>query len=168
MGKRPEVRQRGSWRWPLCLHQSCVFTTPQGRLLYRSDGQLSHAYGMSLIRRMSAAIHRPAKVCFFQAAYTMSHKPSSNAEQRVEEQTLPLYQQKRYYPVKIGEVFNGRYRILAKLGYGAYSTVWLARDEKYGARYGVKTFTDKYLSQVNAVLITKGLCARYRRIAYPP
>lgn len=48
----------------------------------------------------------------------------------VEEQTLPLYHQKHYYPVKLGDVFNGRYRIIAKLGYGAYSTVWLARDER--------------------------------------
>ncbi|KAK2809539.1 hypothetical protein FQN50_003807 [Emmonsiellopsis sp. PD_5] len=50
--------------------------------------------------------------------------------QTIEEQTLPFYRQKHYYPVKIGQVFNNRYRIIAKLGYGAYSTVWLAWDEK--------------------------------------
>ncbi len=50
--------------------------------------------------------------------------------QPIEEQTLPLYRQKRYYPVKIGNFFNTRYQIIAKLGYGAYSTVWLARDER--------------------------------------
>jgi serine/threonine protein kinase len=50
--------------------------------------------------------------------------------QLIEEQTLPLYQQKRYYPVRIGDIFKNQYRILAKLGYGAYSTVWLARDER--------------------------------------
>ncbi|KAK4987165.1 hypothetical protein LTR66_007669 [Elasticomyces elasticus] len=51
--------------------------------------------------------------------------------QPLEEQTLPLYHQKRYYPVKIGEVFKNQYRIIAKLGYGAYSTIWLARDERF-------------------------------------
>jgi len=42
-----------------------------------------------------------------------------------------------YHPVHLGdELANGRYRIVHKLGYGAYSTVWLARDqfaEKYVA-----------------------------------
>ena len=48
----------------------------------------------------------------------------------IEEQTLPRYKQKQYYPVKIGDRFNDRYRIITKLGYGAYSTVWLARDDR--------------------------------------
>ncbi|KAJ5578133.1 protein kinase [Penicillium hispanicum] len=50
--------------------------------------------------------------------------------QAIEEQTLPFYHRKCYYPVKIGQTFNNRYRIIAKLGYGAYSTVWLAWDER--------------------------------------
>ncbi|KAJ5953482.1 kinase-like protein [Penicillium verhagenii] len=50
--------------------------------------------------------------------------------QAIEEQTLPFYHGKYYYPVKIGQVFNDRYRIIAKLGYGAYSTVWLTWDER--------------------------------------
>lgn len=52
--------------------------------------------------------------------------------QAIEEETLPFYHQKHYYPVKIGQVFNSRYRVIAKLGYGAYSTVWLAWDERFG------------------------------------
>lgn len=53
------------------------------------------------------------------------------ATQAIEEQALPFYYEKDYYPVKIGQFLNDRYRIIAKLGYGAYSTVWLASDEKY-------------------------------------
>jgi hypothetical protein len=41
----------------------------------------------------------------------------------IEEQTLPFYRRKHYYPVKTGQTFNNRYRVIAKLGYGAYSTV---------------------------------------------
>ncbi|KAK3113767.1 hypothetical protein LTR53_008600 [Teratosphaeriaceae sp. CCFEE 6253] len=49
---------------------------------------------------------------------------------RIEEQTLSRYRQKTYYPVRIGDVYNDRYRVIAKIGFGAYSTVWLARDQR--------------------------------------
>ncbi|PGH36283.1 CMGC/SRPK protein kinase [[Emmonsia] crescens] len=49
--------------------------------------------------------------------------------QRIEEQTLPFYHQKHYYPVKIGQLFNNRYRTIAKLGYGAYSTICIQTDD---------------------------------------
>uniref|UniRef100_T1J3B4 non-specific serine/threonine protein kinase n=1 Tax=Strigamia maritima TaxID=126957 RepID=T1J3B4_STRMM len=35
-----------------------------------------------------------------------------------------------YHPVKIGDVFNKRYTIVSKLGWGAYSTVWQCSDNK--------------------------------------
>lgn len=53
----------------------------------------------------------------------------------IEEQTLPRYCPQHYYPVHLGETFNDRYLVVAKLGYGAGSTVWLARDiQKYVLR----------------------------------
>ncbi|KAL8810774.1 MAG: hypothetical protein Q9200_002315 [Gallowayella weberi] len=34
-----------------------------------------------------------------------------------------------YHPVNIGDLYsNDRYRVVHKLGWGSYSTVWLARD----------------------------------------
>ncbi|AFZ81263.1 protein kinase domain-containing protein [Theileria equi strain WA] len=33
-----------------------------------------------------------------------------------------------YHPVKIGDIYDNRYRIEAKLGWGYFSTVWLASD----------------------------------------
>ncbi|KAF8433380.1 kinase-like domain-containing protein [Terfezia claveryi] len=39
-----------------------------------------------------------------------------------------------YHPVHLGDLFNQRYKVLRKLGYGTYSTVWLARDLS-GSRY---------------------------------
>jgi hypothetical protein len=51
----------------------------------------------------------------------------------VEDVSEPLerYDQGLYYPVCIGEVLAGRYRIEHKLGWGGYSTVWMAHDEQY-------------------------------------
>ena len=40
-----------------------------------------------------------------------------------------------YHPVCIGERFkNGRYEVLQKLGYGHFSTVWLAEDLHFGRK----------------------------------
>ncbi|RMZ79960.1 hypothetical protein DV738_g3025, partial [Chaetothyriales sp. CBS 135597] len=47
---------------------------------------------------------------------------------QVEEETLPFYRREDYYPMRIGEVLQDRYQVVAKLGYGTGSTVWLSRD----------------------------------------
>ncbi|XP_078677105.1 SRSF protein kinase 1-like isoform X32 [Branchiostoma floridae x Branchiostoma belcheri] len=39
-----------------------------------------------------------------------------------------------YHPVKIGDLFNSRYHVVRKLGWGHFSTVWLAWDLK-GRRF---------------------------------
>lgn len=44
------------------------------------------------------------------------------------EEDLDRYHPGGYHPVQLGEVFNDRYMVVRKLGYGQYSTVWLARD----------------------------------------
>ena len=33
-----------------------------------------------------------------------------------------------YHPVHLGDVYCKRYKVIHKLGFGTYSTVWLARD----------------------------------------
>ncbi|TEA19602.1 Serine/threonine-protein kinase SRPK [Colletotrichum sidae] len=50
------------------------------------------------------------------------------ANQTIEEETLTGYKPENYYPVRIGEVFESRYQVVAKLGYGTGSTVWLCQD----------------------------------------
>ena len=40
-----------------------------------------------------------------------------------------------YHPVHIGDTFSeGRYLVVRKLGWGHFSTVWLAKDTKYVPR----------------------------------
>lgn len=36
-----------------------------------------------------------------------------------------------YHPVRIGDTFNRRYRVVSKLGWGFFSTVWLCSDFRY-------------------------------------
>jgi len=33
-----------------------------------------------------------------------------------------------YHPVHLGDVYCERYKVINKLGFSSYSTVWLARD----------------------------------------
>ena len=46
----------------------------------------------------------------------------------IEEEEVPDYRADRLYPVRLGEVFEDRYQVLAKLGFGSSSTTWLAQD----------------------------------------
>ncbi len=36
-----------------------------------------------------------------------------------------------YHPVNIGDIYYDRYKVLRKLGWGHFSTVWLCWDNKY-------------------------------------
>ena len=48
------------------------------------------------------------------------------------EEQLSRYEPGGYHPVHLGDLFkDGRYRIVDKLGFGGFSTVWLARDSQY-------------------------------------
>jgi serine/threonine-protein kinase SRPK3 len=46
----------------------------------------------------------------------------------VSEENPERYSEGGYHPISIGERFNDKYQVISKLGYGLYSTVWLAKD----------------------------------------
>ena len=48
--------------------------------------------------------------------------------QLLEEESFSWYRPESFYPVHIGDVFNAKYKVLGKLGYGSVSTAWLCRD----------------------------------------
>lgn len=49
----------------------------------------------------------------------------------VDAEPLHRYRQGGYHPVTLGECLkSGRYKVLHKLGWGGYSTVWVARDQR--------------------------------------
>jgi serine/threonine-protein kinase SRPK3 len=55
--------------------------------------------------------------------------------QMIEEETVPGYKAEHYYPVQIGQVFQDRYSVVGKLGYGSASTVWLCHDLRNNKAY---------------------------------
>lgn len=60
---------------------------------------------------------------------TMTADVRSAMAQRSEEDR-DRYRPGGYHPVHLGDVFNDRYVVVRKLGYGKYSTVWLAQDRR--------------------------------------
>lgn len=55
---------------------------------------------------------------------------------------LELYQPGGFHPVHLGDTFaDGRYRIIHKLGFGGFSTVWLAREESQKRYVALKIIT---------------------------
>ncbi len=55
-----------------------------------------------------------------------------------EDEGIEDYKKGGYHPVFIGEILNGRYVILQKLGWGHFSTVWLSKDIKYNTYVAIK------------------------------
>jgi serine/threonine protein kinase len=54
-----------------------------------------------------------------------------SVKEEIEEETVPDYKAERFYPVQLGEIFKSRYQVVAKLGFGTASTIWLCRDLEY-------------------------------------
>lgn len=61
-----------------------------------------------------------------------------NEEDHSEDEGIEDYKIGGYHPCHIGEVLINRYVLVQKLGWGHFSTVWLARDFKYGNHVAVK------------------------------
>ncbi|KAG5294127.1 protein kinase [Histoplasma capsulatum G186AR] len=53
-------------------------------------------------------------------------------------ESLEKYNPGGYHPIMIGDMLHERYRIVGKLGFGGYSTVWLAQDTHLKSYVAVK------------------------------
>lgn len=59
-----------------------------------------------------------------------------------EQEDVAQYRRGGYHPIHLGDILNNRYRVVRKIGWGHFSTVWLCRDieeEKYVALKVVKS-----------------------------
>lgn len=79
----------------------------------------------------SFSIQHPAYTISRPKTHISNRQPKIiNSAVEIEEETLHGYVAERYYPVHLGQVFNSRYQVVTKLGFGATSTIWLCRDLK--------------------------------------
>ena len=67
--------------------------------------------------------------CHYNNIHVDGLRPSTRSfvrlpvERPIDEETLPHYEPEQFYPVHIGDVFNDRYRVTGKLGFGVYSKI---------------------------------------------
>ena len=54
-----------------------------------------------------------------------------NNSKMIEEERVPEFEARPFYPVRLGEVFGSKYQVVSKLGWGGNATVWLCRDLVY-------------------------------------
>ncbi|KAF4553468.1 Protein kinase domain-containing protein 19 [Elsinoe fawcettii] len=83
------------------------------------------------------------------APKSLLEEPSlSQAEWRFIDTCAPCewaeqYRPGGFHPVNLDDTFQNRYRVIRKLGYGSYSTVWLAHDERQPRYVALKIMTAK-------------------------
>jgi hypothetical protein len=91
--------------------------------IYRSAARCMSVVGLyTSYRNFSFTFARPTRNPMDDI---LSHVCSVDAE------PLHRYKTGGYHPVSLGDqLHDGRYRILHKLGWGGYSTVWAAKDQR--------------------------------------
>ncbi|KAF5231072.1 hypothetical protein FANTH_13552 [Fusarium anthophilum] len=77
-----------------------------------------------------------SRIC--QETLTKAYRGCDNEGTGVEEERLPFYKRQDYFPIRIGEVIQGTYQVVAKLGYGTSSTVWLSQGLRDGRSWVLK------------------------------
>jgi len=78
----------------------------------------------------------PNKITYYNSEPVNS--PKYTDSDNSEDEGISSYKINGYHPVHIGEVLLERYIIMQKLGYGHFSTAWLALDTKFGTYVAIK------------------------------
>jgi hypothetical protein len=106
----------------------------------RDSGKATSLGRAMSLQDSSRAVSHPDsdRAMFLPATFDYGDFVDSDEECEVEEVTeaVERYNNGLYYPICIGDVLVGKYRIEHKLGHGGFSTVWLACDiqqDKYVA-----------------------------------
>ena len=80
---------------------------------------------------LRAVHHLRTIVVWHKRSSQSTGQPMSSKSKVIDTEAQKEYRVGGFHPVELGDVLNARYRVLRKLGYGRYSTVWLAEDHQY-------------------------------------
>ncbi|KAH7907721.1 kinase-like domain-containing protein, partial [Hygrophoropsis aurantiaca] len=69
---------------------------------------------------------------------TAPERPVRYYKHYLDVENVNKYRKGGYHPVHIGDIIHDRYRVVNKLGHGAYSTVWLVKDDSVGRHASLK------------------------------
>lgn len=75
------------------------------------------------------------------------------------------YRKGGFHPLHIDDVLHSRYRVVNKLGYGAYATVWLVDDLKEGRCAALKILAAEVSKPVSEVAVLHHLKRRQSKNA---
>ena len=76
---------------------------------------------------------------------------------------VEMYRKGGFHPIHLADTLKGgRYHILHKLGYGGFSTVWLARDEHLQQLVSLKVLTADASEQQKELMMLRYLDERAR------
>ena len=97
--------------------------------------------------------------CFsIEPSQAITAKDRANRYSKLQSQQVEdreLYRTGGYHPVEIGDDFEGRFKVMHKLGYGKSSTVWLCRDEVDETLVALKILIADRSSEFSPELIIK-------------
>lgn len=115
-----------------CYHTS--FTTIQG--FQCTSFEVRFPCVRSALRHVTNIGHSRSQF----STISLKSSPEPSVEYRWIDgvERLEMYEPGGYHPVMIDDLLHNRYRIVDKLGYGGYSTIWLARDETVKRYVAVK------------------------------
>ncbi|KAG5282630.1 hypothetical protein AALO_G00058110 [Alosa alosa] len=112
--------------------------------------------------------HLPAQADKIPALAQLNHLGPLEPKGPVDREDPGEYCYGGYHPVQIGDIFNKRYQVVSKLGWGFFSTVWLCHDLRSGRRVAVKVlksgtgFTQAGQDELTLLRCASGPTARHQ------
>ncbi|EXJ79314.1 CMGC/SRPK protein kinase [Capronia epimyces CBS 606.96] len=119
----------------------------------------------NLLKRAQSSTNRQGPLSHLLHSRANSPHPQADTVsglKAIEEETLPKYNADSFYPARLGEVLNDRYKVVLKLGFGMTATVWLAQDIRANAKAGQPTYVTV---KINVNTLTNDFLSGRREIA---